>query len=81
MSERVKHEGHLAIKEKEAFKLKARLEGLIKALRENIDPLEKIEDLDVGIIAEQALELASKHATYKEILADIAKAKKILGRE
>jgi hypothetical protein len=80
MTERLQFEGHLAVKEKEAKKLGIMLEGLVKSLRENLDPFEKVEDLDTGLIAEQALDLASKHIAYKEILAEIAKAKKILGR-
>ena len=80
MSERLQFEGHLAVKEMEAKKLEIMIEGLVKSLRENLDPLEKIEDLDVGLVVEQSLDLANKHIAYKQALAEIAKAKKILGR-
>ena len=80
MNERLRHEGHLAVKEKEARKLEIQLDGLVKSLRENLDPLEKPENLDAPLIAEQAFDLAAKHSAYLETLAEIRKAREILGR-
>lgn len=81
MNERLQHEGHLAVLNQDVKRLKITLEGLLKAIRQNLDPLEKIEKLDANLIAEQALEFAAKHIVYKEKLAEIAKAEEILGRE
>jgi hypothetical protein len=80
MNEYLKAEGHLAVMEKEARKGKIHLEGLRKSLRENLDPLEDIENLDADLIAQQAVEFAAQHTTYCEVLAKIKQAKKILGR-
>lgn len=80
-TERLKYEGHLAVLEKEAAKLKIQIEGVVKSLRENLDPLERPEKLAAKLIVQQVLDLADKHATYKVILADMEKAKEILGRE
>jgi hypothetical protein len=81
MSERTQQEGHLAMSEKKAKKLEIVLNGLLKSLRENLDPLEKIEKLDGPLIAEQAFDFAAKHSEYRETLAEIRKAKELLGRE
>jgi len=80
MSERLKYEGRLAVMEKEARKLKIQLKGLVDSLRDQLDILEDVRDLSADVIAEQAVEFASKHTEYTELLAKIKEAKKILGR-
>jgi hypothetical protein len=81
MSERLKYEGHLALAKQDVMQLKTALNGLLKAMRDNLDPLEKIEKIDASLVAQQALEFAGKHIDLKEKLAEIEKAEEILGRE
>lgn len=80
MNERLQHEGHLAVLNQDVKRLKITLEGLLKAMRQNLDPLEKIEKIDATLIAEQALDFAGKHSVLKEKLSEIVKAEEILGR-
>jgi hypothetical protein len=80
MSERLKYEGHLAVLNQDVKRLKIALEGLLKAIRDNLDPLDKIEKIDASLVAEQALEFAGKHSVLREKLAEVAKAEEILGR-
>lgn len=80
MSEILKHKGRLAEKELEAKKLKLRLEGLVKSLRDLLDPFESVEDLQGDIIADQGLELASYQVEYKRLLEEIKAINKVLGR-
>lgn len=80
MSERLKYEGHLALAKQDVMQLKTALNGLLKAMRDNLDPLEKIEKIDASLVAEQALEFAGKHSVLREKLSEIIKAEEILGR-
>lgn len=80
MNERLQYEGRLAILNQDVKRLKITLEGILKAMRENLDPLEKIEKIDATLVAEQALEFAGKHSVLREKLSEIAKAEEILGR-
>lgn len=80
MNEFLKIEGRLVIMEREADDLKNRLKGLVKALRDNLDLMENVQDLDGDIIAAQAVEFARTRFEYLEILARIREAKRILGR-
>lgn len=80
MSERLQFEGHLALLKLQAKKLEIQLNGLVEALRCNLDPLLPVHDLNAELIASQGIEFAVKHIEYTGILAEIAKAKKILGQ-
>jgi hypothetical protein len=80
MNERLKFEGHLAVLKQDAKKLEIQLNGLVEALRNNLDPLCPVHELDAERIASQGIEFAVKHAEYTGILSEIAKAKKILGQ-
>ena len=79
-SEVLKYEAGLARLEKDAKALKIRIDGLVRALRDNLDPMAKTERLPVEMISEQAFDLANWHAAYMEKLAEIQKAKELLGR-
>jgi len=80
IGEQLKFEGGLLRLEKDAGALKLRMDGLVRALRDNLDPMAKVDRLPVDIIREQAFDLAVKHSEYIEKLAEIEKAKDILGR-
>ena len=79
--ERQQIEGGLAVRQREAKGLEIKAKGLLDSVRLHLDPLEKIEDLDIDIAFSQMTELVATWGEYKELLAGIAKAKKILGRE
>ena len=74
------HEGKLAIKKQEAAKLKIQMKGLIESVRIHLDPLEKVEELELDVAFSQMTELVAIWWVYKATLADIEAAKKILGR-
>jgi hypothetical protein len=80
MNERLKYEGHLALLKQDVMQLKTALNGLLKAMRENLDPLDKIEIIDATLVAEEGLAVAGKPSVLREKLAEIAKAEEILGR-
>lgn len=80
MSERLKYEGRLAMLRQDAAKLRIQLDGLVKSLRENIDPLERIEKLPGDIIAQQAVNFSAKQSVLLETLDEIRRAEEILGK-
>ena len=79
--ERLQFQGRLAVKKQEAVKLELKIKGLIESVRIHLDPLEKIEELEIDVAFSQMTELVATWAEYKGILDDIAAANKILGRE
>lgn len=81
MSERLKFEGRLVVKEAEAKKLKIRVESNRDSLRETLDPFAKVEDLEESRISGLAAILASQIVEYNNILAEIKAVKKALGKE
>jgi len=80
MSERLKFLGRRQELELEKKSLGIKIEGLIENLRNNLDPLKKIEELRADAIVEEAAELASAKDRYMEILADLKRIQDILGR-
>jgi len=79
MSERLKFKGRLVEKEAEARKLKLRMEGDLRAIRNILDPFELIEAIRPDLAAAQSVELAAKHAEYMGLLKEIQAIKKALG--
>ena len=79
--ERQQMEGGLAVGQREAKQLEIKAKGLLESVRLYLNPVEKIEDLEIDIAFQQMSELEATWMKYKGILTDIAKAKKILGRE
>jgi len=80
-TETLKFKGRLLEKEQEARRLELRIRGLVKSVRDLLDPFEQPRDLDVETAAAQMLDLASVHIEYKAALAEIAAVKKALGME
>ena len=80
MSDIMKIEGALVRLERETRSLTLRMDGLVKAMRDNLDPMAKPEHLPVEVILEQAFDLELRHSEYVEKRAEIAKAKDLLGR-
>ena len=79
-SERIKFEGRLAMLRREAKELEIQINGLVNALRNDIDPLQVIRKLPADRIASQALQLGSRHIEYMGKLEEIEKAKEVLGQ-
>lgn len=79
MSERLKFQGRLAEKKLEAKELALRIEGMIDAIRAQLDPFAKLEDLKAYLIAGQAVDLSEHHTMYIETLSDVRKLEKELG--
>lgn len=81
MNELLKFEGRLALKKKEARELELRIRGLIKAVRDLLDPFtEDLETLLADEAAAQAMALAELHIRFKETRAKILALEKALGR-
>lgn len=80
MTERLKFMGRLREKELEAERLKLRIKGLRDAIREALDPFERVVDLALDVVAQQAVEAAELQIQLKEILAEIRAIKRALGK-
>ena len=79
--EKQMHEGRLAMDKQETIKLELKIKGLLESIRIHLDPLEKIEELEIDVAFQEMAELVATWREYKVILANIKKAHKILGRE
>jgi len=79
MSERLKYQGRLLDKQEEARRLKLRLDGLFKTLRDLLDPTEDMVELKGELIAEEALEFAARLGDYRALMEEIANIEKLLG--
>lgn len=73
MSEILKYEGHLGELHRAKKKREIDMEGLVKSLRDNLDVLERPENLKTDIIANQAIELRVKRDQYQTIIQDMEK--------
>ena len=80
MSERLKHEGRLAEKEREAKRLTLKIKGLVDSMRDALDPFEPALGLDLELVAEQAIEIRSAQIDLVAIDAEIKAILKVLGR-
>lgn len=80
MSERLKFTGRLTEAEMKEKQLRLRLDGLVKAMRDNLDPFADAEDLPLDVVASQALEAAEYQIELKETLGNIVALKRALGR-
>ena len=78
--ERLRHEGLLGEKERQARSLRLKCEGLRDAVRGALDPFEPIEELNIEAAFETMSELLSLYMQLLEKLGDIKNIKKALGR-
>jgi len=79
MTEQQKFMGRLQELKNKSQNLKLQIEGLRDALRDNLDPFEPVEDLKDEMISIQGIEVHKKIISYREVLAEIKQAKRILG--
>jgi len=80
MSEHLKFVGRRMELEQKKKALAIQCDGLIKSLRDALDPLEAIENLRMDAIAEWSFDLAGKYDAYRDTLVELRKIKDILGR-
>jgi hypothetical protein len=80
MSEYLKHLGRQRELELEKKKLEFRIQGLIKNLRDALDPLLPVEELRPDAIAEWSAELTEARQRYREVLDDLKKISDIIGK-
>ena len=78
-SEIAKLQGRLRYNETRAKELKVRIEGLRDAIRGQLDPYEKIENLKAHRMAGLAVDLSGLHIEYMELVKEIADIKRDLG--
>lgn len=78
--EHIKYEGRLALNRQERVKLSLKMQGLVRSLRDLLDPTRPVERLETELIAQQSLELASSQIDYKELLQQAEIIKNALGR-
>lgn len=78
--ERLKFLGRRGELEIERKSLEIRIKGLIDNLRDALDPLAPVEDLEPEKIAEWSNALAEARGKYRNVIADLKKLEGILGR-
>lgn len=79
MTERLKFQGRLLEREREAERLRTLLRGLRAALREALDPIEPVDELDRDAIVQQATEFGLKQIELVGVMAEIRAIKRELG--
>jgi hypothetical protein len=80
MSERLKFMGRRQELEIEKKQLEIRIQGLINNLRDALDPLAPVEDLQPAAIAGWSAELGTARERYRDVIADLKKIEGILGK-
>jgi len=78
--ERVKFEGRLAVNRRERGETQLRLQGLLRSLRDLLDPILPVERLETEMIAAQAVDLAKVQVKYRELLKEANLIKSVLGK-
>ena len=78
--ERLQFQGKSGEKKIEAKKIEVKMNGLIEAMRNNLNPFEEIEYLNTELIVEQALDLAQLKIDYIGALKEIKAIQKALGK-
>jgi len=78
--ERLQREGRLSLREKEAKALEMKCRGLIDSVRLQLDPLERIEELDMELAFQEMADLMKTFLEYREALEDVKAIRKALGK-
>jgi len=78
--ERVKYEGSLAVNRQKRVAAQVRIQGLVRSLRDLLDPVLPVERLEGMMISSQAMDLANQLVTYRELLAEADVIRRLLGR-
>jgi len=68
--ESVKFEGRLAVNRRERSEMQLRMQGLVRSLRDLLDPTKPVERLEAELIGAQAVDLAGLQIKYRELLKE-----------
>jgi len=68
--EQVKFQGRLALNRKQRMEIQLRMQGLVRSLRDLLDPTRPVERLETEMIAAQAVDLAELQVQYRELLRE-----------
>jgi len=80
LSEILKYKGRLSEKELEAKQLRLGADGLVKSLRDTLDPFEPVEELNIELASQEMANLEKALLELRDTLHDITAIKKALGR-
>lgn len=80
MTERLKFEGRLSEKERDSKRLKLKINGLLRSMRDLLDPFVEPVELYLDVVAEQAIEIRAAQINLIEVEGEIKELKKALGR-
>ena len=80
MSETVKIEGYEARNKLQQQEVRQKLAGLRAAVRELLDPIRQVDDLNWEVAASQALEGANLQIQLREFQAEAVEIRKALGK-
>jgi hypothetical protein len=78
--ERIKFEGRLALNRRERSETQLRMQGLVRSLRDLLEPIFPVERLETELIAAQSLDLANLSIKYRELLSEAQAIKNFLGK-
>jgi len=78
MSEKLKNRGRLEMKRLEAQQIKLRLETLRDAIRDELDPFERLDKVDSEKVATLADDFDDQLRQYREALKEIEELKKAI---
>jgi len=79
VSERLKQGGRLRQMEINAEKHRTKIKGLVRSMRETLDPFDAVEKLDLDVLVNQALEASTTQIKLKETIGNIRAIKEALG--
>lgn len=80
MSERLKFEGRLTVKIKEAKQVKISIESDRDSLRDALDPFSSVDELESERISNLSVILSAELIEYNRLNAEIRAIKKALGK-
>jgi len=79
INERLKQSGRLRQFELDAARHRTKIKGLVRSMRETLDPFEPAEKLDLDVLVNQALEASTAQIELKEAIENIRAIKEALG--
>lgn len=80
MEEHIKFQGRLAINRSKRVEVTVRMKGIVRSLRDLLDPILEEEYLETEMILAQASVLAELRVQYQELLKEAESISRILGR-